>query len=164
MPSHPLKIWGSGSKWKGLYEISGPLHWLSSWRWWPPKRVVNCIGHCGGEEWAIWVKFVLQISQIAPCHVFTYNRANTRTSMLKNLTFPNYEFGKGQCAFYPLKLSRFGEKKNKVRQKYQNFMRRDPYKLGQTLFWSVLGIQSSWILLNMVNHSLVSHFQKDLVP
>ena len=113
MPSHPLKIWGSGSKWKGLYEISGPLHWLSSWRWWPPKRGVNCIGHCGGEEWAIWVKFVLQISQIAPCHVFTYNRANTRTSMLKNLTFPIYEFGKGQCAFYPQKLSRFAEKEIK---------------------------------------------------
>ena len=31
----------------------------------------------------------------------------------KNLTFPNYEFGKGQYAFYHLKLSRFGEK-NKV--------------------------------------------------
>ena len=95
---------------------------------WPPTRGVNCIGHCGGEEWAIWVKFVLQISQIAPCHVFTYNRANTRTSMLKNLTFPNYEFGKGQCAFYPMKLSRFGKKK--VCQKYQNFIR--PYKLSQT--------------------------------
>ena len=30
------------------------------------------------------------------CRVFAYNRANTRTSMLKNLTFPNYEFRKGQ--------------------------------------------------------------------
>ena len=29
------------------------------------------------------------------------------------MTFPNYEFGKGQYAFYHLKLSRFGEK-NKV--------------------------------------------------
>ena len=33
----------------------------------------------------------------------------------KNLTFPNYEFGKGQYAFYPIK-SRFSEKKNNVPQ------------------------------------------------
>ena len=32
---------------------------------------------------------------------------------------PNYEFGKGHNAFYPRKLSRFAEKKNIVRQKYQ---------------------------------------------
>ena len=35
---------------------------------------------------------------------------------------------------------------------------------SQTLFWRVLGIQSSWILLNMVNHSTTSHFQKELEP
>ena len=29
----------------------------------------------------------------------------------KNLTFPNYEFGIGHYAFYPMKLSRFAEKK-----------------------------------------------------
>ena len=29
----------------------------------------------------------------------------------KNLTFPNYEFGKGRYAFYPMKLSRFANKK-----------------------------------------------------
>ena len=28
----------------------------------------------------------------------------------KNLTFPNYEFGKGQYAFYPIKLSCFAKK------------------------------------------------------
>ena len=43
--------------------------------------------------------------------VFAFNRANTRTSVLKNLTFPNYEFGKGPYAFYPMKLSRFRVKK-----------------------------------------------------
>ena len=47
-----------------------------------------------------------------PCHVFAYNGANTRTSVLKkNLTFPNYELGKGQYAFYHMKLSRFSEEK-----------------------------------------------------
>ena len=46
------------------------------------------------------------------CHVFAYISANTHTCALKNLTFPNYKFGKGQYAFYPIKLSRFaGEKK-----------------------------------------------------
>ena len=30
-----------------------------------------------------------------------------------------------------MKLSRFSEKKNEARQKYQNILRRDPYKLGQ---------------------------------
>ena len=33
---------------------------------------------------------------------------------------------------------------------------------SQLLFLRVLGIQTSWILLNMVNHSLVSHFQKGI--
>ena len=49
----------------------------------------------------------------------------------KNLTFLIYEFGKGQHTFYPIKLSGFAEK-NKVRQKYQNFIRGDRYQLGQT--------------------------------
>ena len=66
-----------------------------------------------------------------PCHVFAYNRANTPTSVLKNLTLPNYEFGKGQYAFFPMKFSRFGER-NKVCQKYQKFIRRDSHKLGET--------------------------------
>ena len=39
-----------------------------------------------------------------------YNCANTRTSALKNLTFP-IEFGKGHYAFYHMKLYRFAEKK-----------------------------------------------------
>ena len=44
------------------------------------------------------------------CHVFAYISANTRTSTLKNLTFPNYKFRKGQYTFYPTKLSRFAER------------------------------------------------------
>ena len=34
-------------------------------------------------------------------------------SCWKHLTFPNYDFGKGQYASYPIKLSRSGEKKIK---------------------------------------------------
>ena len=49
-------------------------------------------------------------------------------------TFLSYEFGKGQYTFYPVKLSRFLEK-NKVRRKYQNFIRGDPYESGQTPLW-----------------------------
>ena len=41
----------------------------------------------------------------------------------KNLILPNYEFGKGQYAFYTMISSHF-EEKNKVHQKYQNFIRR----------------------------------------
>ena len=70
-----------------------------------------------------------------PCHVFAYVSANTHTSWLKkNLTFPNYKFGNGQYAFYHIKLSRFAEK-NEVGQKYQNFIRGDPYQLGQRILW-----------------------------
>ena len=42
------------------------------------------------------------------------------------MTFLSYECGKGQYIFYPIKLSRFAEKK------YQNFIRGDPFKPGQT--------------------------------
>ena len=48
------------------------------------------------------------------------------------MTFLSCEFGKGQYTFYPVKLSRFLEEKNKVRRKYQNFIRGDPYEPGQT--------------------------------
>ena len=59
-----------------------------------------------------------------PCHVFAYNRANTRTSVLNKLDFPKYELGKRQYAFY-LNASR-------------------PKKVNnQTLFWRVSGIQTS---------------------
>ena len=61
-----------------------------------------------------------------------YTSANTRTSVLKNLTFPNYKFGKGKYAFYPIKLSRFAEK-NEVCQKYHNIIRGDPYEMSQSL-------------------------------
>ena len=50
-----------------------------------------------------------------------YTSATTCTSALKNLTFPNYKFGKGKYAFYPIKLSRFAEK-NEVRQTLTNWV------------------------------------------
>ena len=45
------------------------------------------------------------------------------------MTFPNYKFGKGQYAFYRIKLSLFAEK-NEIRQKYHNFIRGVPDELG----------------------------------
>ena len=71
----------------------------------------------------------------------------------KDSTFPNYDFRKGQCTFYPIKVYPFAGKK--VRQKYQNFLPLQtgsnaswPTKLfkSQTFFLRVLGIQTSWIL------------------
>ena len=66
-----------------------------------------------------------------PCHVFACNRANTRTSVLKKLDFSQLWVWKRPYAFYPIKLFHL-RGRNKVCQKYQNFMRRDPYKLGRT--------------------------------
>ena len=47
-----------------------------------------------------------------PGCVCVYNCADKRTSTLKHLTFPKYEYGKGQYAFYPVKLSCFAKKKS----------------------------------------------------
>ena len=78
-------------------------------------------------NWVSWINKVNGLTLLGP-----YTSATTRTSALKNLTFPNYKFGKGKYAFYPIKLSHFAVKKNKVCQKYQNFIRGDPCKLGYT--------------------------------
>ena len=66
-------------------------------------------------NWVSWINEVNGLTLLGP-----YTSA-------KNLTFLNYKFGKGNYAFYPIKLSRFAEK-NEVRQKYQNFIRGDPYQ------------------------------------
>ena len=50
-----------------------------------------------------------------PCRVVAYDWANTRTSVLKKLDFSQYEFRKGHYAFYPIKMSRFGEKMKYLR-------------------------------------------------
>ena len=64
-------------------------------------------------------------------HVFAYICANTPTSVLKkNLTFPNYKFGKGKYAFHPVKLSRYAEKM--ILSEIPKFNEGgDPYELGQ---------------------------------
>ena len=59
----------------------------------------------------------------AHCTPPAYIYANTRTSVLKNMTFLSYEFGKEQYTFYPVKLSCFAEEKN--------FIRGDPYEPDQ---------------------------------
>ena len=47
------------------------------------------------------------LTLFAPCRVFAYICLQ---SVLKKLDIPNYEFGKGQCAFYPIQLSCFAGK------------------------------------------------------
>ena len=93
--------------------------------------------------------------------MFAYNWANTRTSLLKNLDFSqiwvwkravrflphkvilfcrknkvnqkyNHEFGKGQYAFYPIKLSCFAGKKN--------WMKNTKISWGETLTNWVKGL------------------------
>ena len=39
---------------------------------------------------------------VVPLAMFAYIHANTRNSVIKKLTFPNYEFGKGQYTFFPV--------------------------------------------------------------
>ena len=46
------------------------------------------------------------------------------------MTFPNYKFKKGQYAFYPVKLSRFAEKKSSSSETTE-FHEGDPYDLGR---------------------------------
>ena len=63
------------------------------------------------------------VTQLNPiCYVFAYICSSTRTSALKNLTFPSYEFGKEHFTFYPVYLSGFPQK-DKARRKYQHFIR-----------------------------------------
>ena len=45
------------------------------------------------------------------------------------MTFPNYKFGKGQYAFYPVKLFRFAEKIEFVGS--TEIHKGDPYDLGR---------------------------------
>ena len=59
-------------------------------------------------------------------HVFAFNWTNTRTRVLKNLAFPNYEYGKGQYAFTP-KNYLVSPKKLSV-SKIPDFIRGDNYK------------------------------------
>ena len=70
-----------------------------------------------------------------PCHVFAYIWANTRTSALQKLDFSQLWVWKRAVHFLPHKVISFRWKKNKVRRKYQNFIRGDPYELGQTPLW-----------------------------
>ena len=66
-----------------------------------------------------------------PCHVFAFNQANTCTSVLKKLFPVSWCVWKRAICFLPHAIISFRQKK-KVHQKYQNFIRGDPYKLGQT--------------------------------
>ena len=68
------------------------------------------------------------VAYMPPLARILYICANTRARALKNLTFPNYKFGKGQYAFLSHKIILFC-RKCEVRQKYHNFIGGDPYEL-----------------------------------
>ena len=62
-----------------------------------------------------WNKIIMQLNFYLYCYsnslVQNHSRINwTIWSVLKNRTFPYYKSGKGQYAFFPVKLSRFDEK------------------------------------------------------
>ena len=100
------------------------------------------------------LKFVLSklfLEEGAKNNTVPHNGANTRRSVLKKLEI---EFGKGQYAFYPIKLSRFSEKKIKfvrtteisysgtLTNRVKRLMTNKTFK-SQTLFLRVQGIQTS---------------------
>ena len=62
---------------------------------------------------------------LPPRQVFANINGNTRTYVRD---FSTYEFGVGQCPLYPTTLSDLP--KNKVCQKYRNFIRGDPNWVG----------------------------------
>ena len=121
-------------------------------------------------------KVVICICPPLPC-ICTYLCKYTYERVEKTWLFPIISLEKGSKLFArPVKLSRVA-KKNQIRRKYQNCIRREPCELGRRPFnrWNiikvhyfpgggVLVIQTSWILLNMVNNSQTSHFQKELEP
>ena len=70
--------------------------------------------YIAGAGWSICDYFLTLLLSLL---LFAYNRANTRTGVLKKLSFPNYEFGKGQYAFSPKNYLISAREKNKHRQK-----------------------------------------------
>ena len=72
--------------------------------------------------------FAKGIGHICPPGTYLHISTQIHLQGIENLTIPNHKFGKGQYAFYPVKLSRFAEK-IKFRRKYQNFIRGDPFEL-----------------------------------
>ena len=109
-----------------------------------------------------------------PCYVFAYICANTRTISLKKLDFSQLWVWKRAVCFLFQKIISF--RREKKLSDISKFHKGWPLQAGsnaslptkyfkrQTLCWKVLGIQTSWILLNMVNHSTSSHFQQELDP
>ena len=99
-----------------------------------------------------------------PCHVFAYICANTRTSVLKKLDFSQLWVWKRAVHFLPSKVISFRWEK-KSSSEIPKFHKGGPLRIGSNafltnksfkslkLFWRVLGIQTSWILLYMVNNS-----------
>ena len=82
--------------------------------YWNQSYIIVCHGKCSKSKFLTLRRLTLLGpggTLCPPCHLYAYNRANTQTSALKKVTFPNYEYGKGHYAFYPIILSRFGEKK-----------------------------------------------------
>ena len=75
-----------------------------------------------------------------PCFC-TYLCKYTYKRVEKNLTSPNYKFGRGQYAFYPVKLSRFAKKKIKFHAQPKNNANKVPrwffrYMGTKTLIYS----------------------------
>ena len=111
----------NGVNWVNEVNRLNGVNWLNGMNLVGRVSCVNGMNGVNGVNlltlvnWVSWINKVNGLTLLGP-----YTSA-------KNLTFPNYKFGKGNYAFYPIKLSRFAEK-NEVRQKYQDFIRGDPYE------------------------------------
>ena len=87
------------------------------------------------QRWFKDVKFFDQergLSKLWSCHTRGILISIPNTSVLKKLDVSQLWVWKRAVCFLPYKIISFRQKKNKVCQKYPNFIRRDPNKLGQT--------------------------------
>ena len=74
--------------------------------------------------------------------------------------YDNYEFGKGQYAFYPIKLSCFA-KKNEVRQKYHNY-KGGPLRTGSEASLTNEKLERSFIFWEGSGHpNFMNPFEND---
>ena len=104
------------------------------------------------------------------CHVFAYICANT--PRVEKNDFSQLWVWKKTVHFLPSKVISFpwGKKLSRL----PKFHTGEPLQTGsnaslqnksvksQTFFWRVLGIPTSWILFNLLNHSKAIHFQKEM--
>ena len=89
----------NGVNWVNGMNLVGRVSCVNGMNWVNGANLLTLV------NWVNWMNEVNGLTLLGP-----YTSATTCTSALKNLTFPNYKFGKGQYAFHPIKSSRSPKK------------------------------------------------------